>query len=337
MWHYFDKIVVADAIGHEVACHWTEPSEEVNEWILSHVAVLLYLREIGAEPLLEFIEKPIPCEQHWRQHAQEAGLDQLLQTADQTILALADEGEWHFERAEDGRVDFVFNHPAFEHTQWGHFAGLEATSKHVKSLALAGSEVVVRKFVAHLTSDMTAAKSANLPLGSTIFLYRRLMQWSQFNPIEQVAFELQLPVLDHLPTEALIKIRLDEHEYFQRFQARLRQAMQERQRIDPTADPEKIATQIRLDLIEPELRRLRDRLKASEQALNKKSYVGLALGALATTCGLISVAPMPISFAAGTGVAISMTGAAASKHIEEVRDTSLEDFYFLWKASEHIH
>jgi hypothetical protein len=242
-----------------------------------------------------------------------------------------------FTSAVGGGVDFVFNHPGFEHTQWGHVSALEASSKDLESLKLAGSEAVVRKFVAHLTSDASAAKSSGLPFGSTIFLYRRLMQQPRTSSVAQIAFELQLPILDNLPTEVLVKVRLDEHEYFQRFQLRLRQAIEERQRIDAAASPEGIARETQMDLIEPELRRLRDRLKASEQALNRKAGVGLALGALATTCGLISGLPIPLSLGAGTSAVITMTAAAAAKHIEEVRDVSMEDLYFLWKASEHTH
>ena len=113
VWHYFDKIVVADAVRHEVGWHWNQPSEQVREWVLSHIDVLLYLRQIGAESLLEFSEKPALCENHWRQHAAETGLDALLQSADETILELVNGGTWDFTPDHDGGVNFVFSHPAF--------------------------------------------------------------------------------------------------------------------------------------------------------------------------------------------------------------------------------
>jgi hypothetical protein len=61
------------------------------------------------------------------QHAQEAGLHTVIEKADELILALVDEGQWHFTPTKDGSVDFVFNHPAFEHTEWGRLSALEKT------------------------------------------------------------------------------------------------------------------------------------------------------------------------------------------------------------------
>jgi hypothetical protein len=71
VWHYFDDIVVADGVAHEVSMHWDAAPEARNEWILSHIGVLLYLREIGAESLVVFREKPSACEKHWQKHAKD--------------------------------------------------------------------------------------------------------------------------------------------------------------------------------------------------------------------------------------------------------------------------
>jgi hypothetical protein len=337
VWFYFDKIVVADAVAHEITCHWTEPSDRFIKWLLSHIGTLLYLRDLGAEHLVEFHEKPIPCEEHWRRHAEEAGLTQLLRAADEIIPALVSEGAWTFNPRGDGSVDFLLNHPSLEHTQWGSLDSPNASSMDLGKIKIDAAESVVRTFVAHLTSDAVAAQTAGVPLGSTLYMHRRLLRQSGTGPAGNVAFDLQLPVLDNLPTALLIKIRYDESENFRRFQFRLRQAIEEKQKIDGTSEPEKVARQIREDLIEPELQRLRDRLMASERVLNKKTAVGIALGALATTCGIVSGIAPPVALGAGVGTTLAMTGAAASKHIEEVRDISLEDMYFLWQAIKHVH
>jgi hypothetical protein len=182
---------------------------------------------------------------------------------------------------------------------------------------------------------VAAAQAGSLPLGSTLYLYRRLLDQPVGDPVARIAFDLQLPIIENIPTAALVRIRQDEHEYFKRFQFRLRQAIEERRRLGSGA--EAIAKEIETDLIEPELQRLRDRLVASERALSKKAAVGMALGALATTCGVLSGLPLPVALGAGVGTVVTMTGTAASKHIEEERDASLEDLYFLWKAVQHVH
>ena len=337
VWLYFDKIVVADAIAHEITYHWTEPSPEVIKWLLSHIAALLYLREIGAESLVEFREKPVPCEKHWRRHAEEAGLTGLLQAADEAIPVLIEEGELKLEPTEKGCIDFVFNHPLIEHTQWGHLCSSEVLPADAKKIRLAAAEAIVGKFVAHLTSDIVTAQGNGIPVGSTLYMYGRMLRQPTGSAAGNVAFNLHLPVLDNIPTGLLIKLRHDEHEHFRRFQYKLRQAIEERQKINAISEPEKMARQIQDDLIEPELRRLRDRLAASERALNRKAAVGMALGALATTCGVFSGLALPVALGAGVGTAITMTGSAASKYLEEARDISLEDLYFLWKAIEHVH
>lgn len=93
-----------------------------------------------------------------------------------------------------------------------------------------------------------------------------------------------------------------------------------------------IAREIAEDFLEPALCSIRDRLKASENLLNKKSAVGLALGSLATVCGLLAGAGPTVSSSAGVSTAIAVTSAAAMKHLEEKRDIELDDAYFLWKA-----
>jgi hypothetical protein len=53
--HYFDRIIVEDSVAHELTVHWKEANHaEREKWILSHIDVLLYLREVGAEELVEF-------------------------------------------------------------------------------------------------------------------------------------------------------------------------------------------------------------------------------------------------------------------------------------------
>jgi len=93
--------------------------------------------------------------------------------------------------------------------------------------------------------------------------------------------------------------------------------------------------EVQCDVIEPELRRIGDCLAASERLLAKKSMVGLALGTLVTTCGILAGAGAAVAVAAGIAAVARDVYGAASKHLGEKRDLSLEDMFFLWKTIGH--
>src|SRR4051794_17279315 len=58
VWHYFDNIIVVDDLTHNIAHHWSEMKEvEGVTRFLTRIDVLLYVRKIGAENLVQFREK----------------------------------------------------------------------------------------------------------------------------------------------------------------------------------------------------------------------------------------------------------------------------------------
>jgi hypothetical protein len=152
---------------------------------------------------------------------------------------------------------------------------------------------------------------------------------------EEVAFQLDLPVLRNVPIDTLVRLRTDEHDAFTRFRYRLRQAIAERARTSCDRRAIDIATEIRRDLIDPEVERIRQRLKKAEQLLAKKSAVGVTLGGMVTVCGLLAGVDPSLATVAGIGTVSTVIGAAAAKDIEERAGASLADMYFLWKASQH--
>lgn len=334
-WHYFDRIIVADAVSHEVSAHW-ESVPKRTEWVLSHIAVLLALRDAGAQDLIEFREKPLPCELHWRKHAEDAGLQKVLTAADSFIPILARESKIDLEVDAAESLSFSLTHLNIEHTVWGDLSFQEHSGKTTAQIREAVAEAVVRRYVAHLTSDIIAARDATLPLGTTIWLHGELMRSSSGKiSAEEVAFNLELPILEGMPIGTLMKIRRDEHESFQRFRGALRLAVKESGQIHESTGAFELSNQIRLDIIEPELRHIRDRLAAAERTLSRKTAVGIFLGALVTTCGILAGVPDSASVAAGVAAMAATEATAASKYLEEQSDTSLSNMYFLWKAVEH--
>jgi len=193
----------------------------------------------------------------------------------------------------------------------------------------------LRRYMAHLTSDIASAEQTRVPLGATIKLHKRLLQRSKEPTASSVAFQLELPILKGIATSTLIKLREDEQEHFRRFQDHLRLAIEEKLKLDPSSNVTELAIQIRNDLIEPDLRKIRDRLRYSESLLLKKSMVGVGLGTLVTVCGLIAGLPSVVTIPGMLAPILTVYGQAESKHLEEKRDIALEGMYFLWKALEH--
>jgi hypothetical protein len=195
----------------------------------------------------------------------------------------------------------------------------------------------LRRYIAHLTSDIATAHKTELPLGATIWLHSKLLKKSseQITPAD-IAFDLSLPILQGVPIETLIKIRRDEHESFQRFRDALRFAVKEQLKINESGHTRELSEQLRKDTIEPELRRIRDRLLAVEKTLTNKTAVGVFLGALITTCGILAGVPGSTSVAAGIGTMVTVEAGAANKYLEEKEQISLSDMYFLWQAVKHL-
>ncbi len=316
--------------------HWSAPTRDVKRWLLSHIEVLLYLRELGAESLVVFGEKPAPCELHWDRHAAEAGLQSLV--ADKDVLAdeLLRKARVDTTDGKHGSIEFAFVHPDFEHTVWDSLPPAGVDDRSPAAVRHAAALVVLRRYLAHLTSDVEMGVIAGAPLGSTVWFHGQLLRHAgrSASPSD-VALELELPILQLVPLEDLVKLRTDEHDAFVRFRYKLRQAAGEQLKAATGAAPAAIAQQIRHDLIEPEVERIRQRLASAQRMLATKTAVSIGLGGLVTVCGLLAGVSPAIASAAGIGTMTTLAGGAAMKDLEEGRESGLSDMYFVWKAAEH--
>ena len=331
-WHYFDVLIVADPFRHAVAHHWNTPQSLSNEWFLSYIHTLLYLRKIGAESLVVFREKPPACHDHWEKHASEIGLGQLAEKIGPLAKILSEESDFGFEDRTDGGVDYSFSHPNLEHTQWGELHPSEDIKKSLPDLKLA---VVISKiteeFIPHLTSDIQAAGTAKAPLGSVVWLHKELLRSMTKKPaIPQVAFELKLPVVDQIPISLLLNLRKDRRPAFDRFRNRLELAIKEYLRIAPDKDASQIGYQIQMDIIEPELSEIGMQLKQAERLLLKKAATGVFYGAFITTVGLLTGYPN-----LGPTALVATGGTALTKWVEDIDKISMSNMYFLWEAVGH--
>jgi hypothetical protein len=60
VWHYFDRIIVVGPSAHFYNDLWESgtPEERIIEFLAGHIRVLLHVRNIGAEDIVAFSEKP---------------------------------------------------------------------------------------------------------------------------------------------------------------------------------------------------------------------------------------------------------------------------------------
>jgi hypothetical protein len=334
VWHYFDQIIVQDGIVHEVIYHWEDTPEITQRRLLSHIKVLLYLRSIGAENLVDFRIKQPACTEHWQLHAEEAGLSALVNQIDDLADYLLSGATVTFEEGKEGGTLFRFSHPQINPQQVGELLPSDI-GQIDGSLQRKAAVLVARGFLAHLTSDVAASNSYHAALGSVNSIHDLLLRrWRGITPAD-VLMNLRLPILSGLKPWDLIDIRREEGQYFANFRDSLLQAIKERLKLSEYDSANEVAEEIRLDLIEPQLNQISLRLKAAQNTLSKKSAIGLVLGSLGTTCGILAGLAPEAAVAGGTTMALGCTGAATAKYLDDTKDISLNDMFFLWKAREH--
>ena len=338
VWHYFDTIIVADgitpAISHE-AQH-QHGDDRLREYLLSQLELLLHIREIGAEDLVEFRAKHTPSPTHLKEDiglTAAAGLREMAKEVERTLAK-------HGTIRRDKEA-WILDHPMLAHSQWVEDSEISGKAESEDRVRAQVARQVVQRFSNYLLTDIELAQRSGAPLGATNAVHSAIMRAKKVG-VPDVVFRLELPFLEGVPISELLKVRADEAEAFQRFRDALRLAIKERLRLEPTVEAEGIADEIRDDLIEPELRRIRTRLTSAKTALAKQVGVSAVVGGLLTTCGLLigwsadslvqAVAP---AISAGVGAAAKGAEGRVQWKIASDRDVEMSDMFFLWKALSH--
>lgn len=343
IWHYFDYVVVADNAVKSVA--WAARSKGrqrtaiVDRWVVQDIALALHVRSIGADKLLHFRPRETLCDRHSLSEAIRLGLPNPNGLREALTNQLASEGAVRGPR----RVGKMF-HFQFVHPRLGAGYVLEGTKK---ALSATGAESALRQLAAHtaeryvsiVTTDMTAAEAARLPLGADDTVYSELLAESgpRETLVPAVAFGLDLPFVGGIPIETLIRIRAEERDAFNRFKAALREAVKDRLAASANAEPAIMADEIRRDVIEPRVAEIARRLKAATRLAFKKSAVGVALATFTTGCGLIAGIAESVALASGAAALSTSVMSAVAKRLEQVDELRQDDMFFLWKAATHSH
>ena len=194
----------------------------------------------------------------------------------------------------------------------------------------------MNQYVGHLISDIHTARFQQISLGSTIRIHGHLLrEIGKETTHVDVLFKMRLPVVTGIDPVNLMAIRSSERDHFDRFQMSLRRSVNEMIRESPSDDAERIARRIVRDVVEPELVKIGDTLKAASWVLEKRVKLGLTLGVLATTVGWIGGMTDQMAMGAGVAAAAATMGTGFGKLAEVQGDASLNDMYFLWKAQGH--
>lgn len=326
--HYFDEVVVSGPPSHR----YVEPLENEDEGALvnlaHHVEALLYLRDVGVADLVRFVEKPPACVQHLSQHAREAGLVELVERTAPWVERLVAEGRVDTLTQHEDHWHFQFTHRDLEHSVWDVVSarddGSQPTPRDI-------AEVVCALYSAHLVSDVVAARQLGLPLGAAVQLHEDVLAKGQFAKprVEDVAFDLYLPVIEDLPLRDVVRLRHDEWEHFEAFRRAVSSAIVER--IDDDSTAEVVADRVAREVLEPSLMALDKRLRVAERALERKAATSVVAGTVAVTIGLVTGAPLVV----GAGVAAMGTSiSAAHKYIEDRGGIESDDLYWLWRLNQ---
>jgi hypothetical protein len=162
VWHYFDRIVVVGPSAYEISSEWNDTGKPPVR-LATYIRLLLYVREIGADEVLVFRQKPPACELHLEKHLKEVGLDEVLGESETLIPRLAAEAKIEAKPHQD-HIDYNFYHPTFVHNVFGAIKKDCVGPDHRSAITGA----VIRKQLAALSSDLRAVQSLHCSLGATV-------------------------------------------------------------------------------------------------------------------------------------------------------------------------
>jgi hypothetical protein len=334
-WHYFDIIIVEGLTPIRAHSLFANGYDDNSlERFLAFVENYFYVRNIGAEDMLIYRQKPHACAVHLRQPAEQYGATSLLEEREAWVDSFSLEAEVTGLEQHEDHWHYVVIHPAIEHIALGAIHLENGAKREPSKSEIYGA--VFDRYAAVLVSDIGAARSLHAPLGAAARIHEKLLSEASSDAptVQDALFSLELPIISGLAAKDLIKIRQINWQYFDAFQLALRNAA--REYVSNAADgtrPVDIASQIQSDIIEPELIRIRRELRASTDTLTGKSAVSLPLGSLATTIGLLDKIPLVV----GSAAAVAAAGIGSflidyKKYLDDKRGVLTSDMYFLWKA-----
>jgi ABC-type phosphate/phosphonate transport system permease subunit len=144
----------------------------------------------------------------------------------------------------------------------------------------------------------------------------------------------EFPALIGLSLEQMARLQEENTDLLVRFQRAVSSAISDMLERHNSDSPERIASAVMKDYIQPELAAIETRLKSKRRSLGKKVSASVALGTVGTTVGLIVA--MPLVLAAGLGAAATALP-QIHKYFDDKSEIETSDLYFLSKAERIRH
>jgi hypothetical protein len=336
-WHYFDRVLLPDGVG-ELLLHpprgWDQ--EDVLEVLLHRIDLVLHIQKLGAIDLVYYYPPTWQAAKSPAEildYEQEARWAEAWRGVEETLLS---EGIYQFERLGPRRFRVDFADPLLDVASGFKFKLDKGESASEESLRAKVAHSIMHRHILSLEEDLQARHMLGATLGATVWSHERVLPRIGSIPgTAEIVFRLLIPSLTDIPIRDLIAVRSSEGASFETFRNALTKATREMVTNRSVSKPEDIAIEIIREIVEPELARLKQRLRAAQRALARKSAVSIALAGVTTTFGiLLGIGPL-VAGAAGVGAFVSGVGSATSKYIDEKQSVELSDMYFLWKALGH--
>jgi hypothetical protein len=325
--HYFDRLVIAGPSAEKYADVLQHPLPRYLTQLANHVDGLLYLREIGADEIVEFQPKVPISPKNYKQLAKKFDVNSAIEGAAEFIEILAREGSVSDLRqcSAGDHWHFSFYHPMLAHSN------MQVLWQRKKPTKKQMARAVYDEHASLFTSDVISARMMELPLGVDGELHTTMLAKNRHESlIGETAMKLYLPVLEGLPVRDIICLRKDEYEHFEKFQLALRTAIKA-QLAEAGNDPERAAAEVQREIIDPAISDIHLRLRAAESSLTKKISVSISVGSAVTVVGAVGAIPPVMGTLIGTGLAAGATSIAAlHTYFDRKKDIELSDMYFLW-------
>lgn len=330
--HYFDYII-AEGLSPRGFLERLESTPkrfhvELQYELEEDVAILLYLRKIGAAKHVIFQDKPRAyCKGCMDSHAHR------LHIPSYTDSSVLDHAAERIEREAEIRThwrkgfwNYWVLHDFFDEPASGQV-------KRAKKKPLSREEVaraVIKNYSGGSLADVVFASAMNSPLARVIdvpWIDDATKTDSSFE--EAVALGLRLPILEGVSIKDLIKLREDEQPAFIGFRDALLRAIRRQIDLAGARSPSEIANAVIREEVEPELAKIDQRLRVNQKKLSRNA--GVAVGAAAITTGLIASFPLVID--AGIVAAVTATVPHVINYFtSRGDDIEMSSMYFLWSA-----
>ncbi|MGA3538496.1 hypothetical protein ACK8GE_04250 [Micromonosporaceae bacterium DT194] len=335
--HYFDYFVMQGPDPKNYLSLFEQ--KRVRDWLSillrrldSDVRYLLHLRAIGLTDYIIFANKPeIEIDDVFPARLHQVGLGHLIDVREIEKIAKDISREGGIKVAQLGarRWSVELVHPLFEGTL-GRTIERKTRPNKIEVAAR-----IITGHVLDLLADVAAAEEFSAPLASLV--QPRFFESARSTTtlsVDQVALNLQIPVLLGLETRDIVSLRESEYEHFERFRAALAESIQLTIEKHESDTPERIANLVWRDKIEPAIADIDSKIKSSGKSLALKAAAGLTVGAATTAFGALAALPFVVT----TGVAAAATPLIqAYKFFDDRQAIELSDMYFLWKARRHGH